>query len=76
MAGGSLVPRIQIPLAQAKVKAAQIIRSYQRQFPNTALVDLMEPVIDEMAVFFCGSRFAAKIHMVDFSYEKAVGTLT
>ncbi len=70
----ALTPRIQMPYTQAKIKAAEFIRNYLRHFPGSKLIDIMEPVIDEMASFFCVSRFAAKIRMVDLGYEEAIGT--
>lgn len=72
----ALTPRIQMPYTQAKVKAVELIRDYLRHFPGSKLIDIMESVIDEMASFFCVSRFAAKIRMVDLGYEEAIGTFT
>lgn len=72
----SLTPRIQMPYTQALIKAAEFIKKYFQLFPGSKLVDIMEPVIDEMALFFCVSRFAAKIRMVDLGYEEAIGTFT
>lgn len=72
----SLTPRIQMPYTQVKIKAAEFIRNYLRLFPGAKLIDIMEPVIDEMASFFCVSRLAAKIRMVDLGYEEAIGTFT
>lgn len=72
----SLTPRIQMPYTQAKVKAAELIRKYKRQLQTNQLVDVLEPVIDEMAIFFGVSRCAAKIRMVDIGYEEAIGVFT
>lgn len=72
----ALTPRIQMPYTQAKVKAAELIRDYTQRFPGSATIDIMEPVIDEMALFFGVSRMAAKIRMIDLGYEEAVGTFT
>lgn len=72
----SLTPRIQMPFTQAKIKAAELIREYTRRFPGSASIDIMEPVIDEMALFFGVSRMAAKIRMVDLGFEEAIGTFT
>ena len=72
----SLAPRIQMPYTQAKIKAAEFIRHYLRLYPGSKLIDIMEPVIDEMASFFCVSRFAAKIRMIDLGFEEAIGTFT
>lgn len=72
----ALAPRIQMPLTTFRSKANELIRKYQKNFQSTALVDVMEPVIDELAVFFCVSRHAAKIRMVDVGFEDAVGAFT
>lgn len=72
----ALTPRIQMPYTQAKIKASEFIRNYLRFFPDAKLIDIMEPVIDEMASFFCVSRYAAKIRMVDLGFEEAIGTFT
>lgn len=72
----ALTPRIQMPFTQAKVKAAELIGEYMRRYPGSVLIDIMEPVIDEMALFFGVSRMAAKIRMVDLGYEEAIGTFT
>lgn len=72
----SLTPRIQMPYTQAKIKAAELIRKYQKLFPDSEQIDIMEPVIDEMALFFNVSRHAAKIRMIDLGFEEAIGTFT
>lgn len=72
----ALAPRIQMPFTQAKIKAGELIREYLRRFPGSELIDIMEAVIDELALFFRVSRFAAKIRMVDLGFEEAIGTFT
>ncbi|HAS04571.1 MAG TPA: transcriptional regulator [Dehalococcoidia bacterium] len=72
----SLAPRIQMPFVQAKINAGELIREYLKRFPSSELVDIMEAVIDELALFFRVSRFAAKIRMVDLGFEEAIGTFT
>lgn len=72
----SLAPRIQMPIDQFKKKATAFIQKYRREFGTVPLVDIMEPVIDELATFFCVSRQAAKIRMVDAGYQEAVGAFT
>ena len=72
----SLAPRIQMPLAMFKTKAFEFIKLYRRQSGTTELIDVMEPVIDALATFFCVSRISAKIRMIDAGYEEAIGTFT
>ena len=72
----SLAPRIQMPIDQFKTKATAFIQKYRREFGDVPLVDIMEPVIEELATFFCVSRQAAKIRMVDAGYQEAIGAFT
>lgn len=72
----ALAPRIQMPLAMFKTKAFEFIKQYRQQSGTTELIDVMEPVIDALATFFCVSRIAAKIRMIDAGYEEAIGTFT
>ena len=72
----ALAPRIQMPLSTFKAKAHEIARIYQRQTNTTELVDVMEATIEELATFFCVSRQAAKIRMLDIGFEEAIGAFT
>jgi len=72
----ALAPRIQMPIDQFKAKATTFIQKYRREFGDVPLVDIMEPVIEELATFFCVSRQAAKIRMVDAGYQEAIGAFT
>ena len=72
----ALAPRIQMPLGPFKTKAHELVRTYQKMLGTYEFVDVMEPVIDELATFFCVSRHAAKIRMVDIGFEEAVGAFT
>lgn len=72
----ALAPRIQMPLAMFKTKAFELIKEYRQQSGTTELIDVMESVIDALATFFCVSRIAAKIRMIDAGYEEAIGTFT
>lgn len=71
-----LAPRIQMPLGSFKVKASEFIKRYRKELSTFELVDVMQPVIDELALFFGVSRHAAKIRMVDAGYEEAIGAFT
>lgn len=72
----TLAPRIQVPIGAFKTKANEYIRKYRQLKGAYELVDIIESVIDELAVFFCVSRSAAKIRMLDAGYEEAVGSFT
>ena len=72
----ALAPKIQMPLIPFKIKGHEFIKRFQRELGTTDLIDVMEYVIDALATFFCVSRLAAKIRMIDAGYEEAVGTFT
>ena len=72
----ALAPRIQMPLGMFKTKAFELIKEYRRKLNTDEIIDVMEQVIDELAIFFCVSRLAAKIRMIDAGYEEAIGTFT
>lgn len=72
----TLAPRIQMPLGSFKVKASEFIKQFRKELSTFELVDVMEPVIDALASFFCVSRHAAKIRMIDAGYEEAIGAFT
>lgn len=72
----SLAPKIQMPFVQTKAKAAELIKKYQSQKGSYNLIDVIEPVIEELSTFFVVSRQAAKIRMIDLGYEEAIGAFT
>lgn len=53
-----------------QVKAQELIEKYQSELQKTELVDILEPVIDELAHFFEVSRMAAKIRMTNLGYSE------
>ncbi|MCQ4922227.1 helix-turn-helix transcriptional regulator [Tissierella carlieri] len=69
----ALAPRIQMPLSTFKMRAFEFIKQYKKEKDTTEIIDIIEPVIDDLATFFCVSRLAAKIRMVDVGYEEAIG---
>lgn len=72
----TLAPKIQMPQGSFKTKAYEFISKYQRLKSTTVLVDVMEPVIEELATFFAVSRQAAKIRLIDLGFEEAIGAFT
>jgi hypothetical protein len=72
----ALAPRIQMPLVPFKMKVHELIRKYRDEIGNIHLIDMMERIIDELALFYGVSRCAAKIRMVDVGYEEAIGVFT
>ena len=69
----ALAPRIQMPMGMFKTQASKYIKEYRDMLGKDDIIDVIEPVIDELAAFFCVSRLAAKIRMVDAGYEEAIG---
>lgn len=61
----SLAPRIQRPMAMFKTQASKTIRKYRQMMGKDDIIDVIEPVIDNLAIFFGVSRLAAKIRMPD-----------
>ena len=72
----SLTPRIQMPLNTFKIKAQELIRKYRKILQTFELVDVIEPVIRELATFYGVSNCAAKIRMIDAGYDEAIGVMT
>ncbi len=70
----ALTPRIQMPLAAFKRMAQRRIREYRERTGLFDLIDIMQMVIDQLAVDFGVSRLAAKIRMVEVGYREAIGT--
>ena len=70
----AITPRIQMPMRAFKIKASKRIKEIRERTGKFDLIDIMEQVIDVLAVDFGVSRLAAKIRMVDAGYEEAVGT--
>ena len=69
----SLTPRIQMPMGAFKTRAIKWIREYRERTGKTDLIDIIQPVIDALAIDFNVSRLAAKIRMVDAGCEEAIG---
>ena len=72
----SPTPRIQMPLNTFKIKAQELIRKYRKKLQTFELVDVIEPVIRELATFYGVSNCAAKIRMIDAGYDEAIGVMT
>jgi hypothetical protein len=69
----SLAPRIQMPLSSFKTQAFKVIKQFKKELGTTETIDVIQPAIEELATFFCVSRLAAKIRMIDAGYEEAAG---
>lgn len=70
----ALAPRIQMPITMFKKKVEQLISKYRREMNAYDIIDIIEPIINELVITFGVSRLAAKIRMLDAGYEVAAGT--
>lgn len=70
----ALAPRIQMPKTTFKKRADQLFTQFRRKTSEYDIVDLIEPVIKQLAVDFGVSILAAKIRMVDIGYDEAMGS--
>ncbi|MCH3914701.1 MAG: hypothetical protein LKE29_05400 [Acidaminococcaceae bacterium] len=68
-----LAPRIQMPMYGFKRKAAEYINSYRMETRTSNLIDIIQPVIEALAIYYGVSKLAAKIRMLEAGYEEAAG---
>lgn len=71
----ALAPRIQMPMNTFKIKSAEFIRNRLSAEKKEFIIDVIEPVIGDLADFFGVSKQAVKIRMIDAGYEEAKGAL-
>lgn len=71
-----LAPKVMMPMDSLKKKASALIKYYREVLNKFELVDVMEPVIRDLATFYGVSTCTAKIRMVEAGYEEAIGVLT
>ncbi len=71
-----LAPRIQMPREPFIAKAKEYLIRFVREMNVKYDIDVMEPVIEQLAVDFGVSRQAAKIRLVELGFENAIGTFT
>ncbi|MDD2602295.1 MAG: hypothetical protein PHX91_05045, partial [Prevotella sp.] len=57
----ALAPRIQMPITMFKKKVEQLISKYRRELQTYDIIDIIEPIIDDLVLTFGVSRLAAKI---------------
>lgn len=72
----SLTPRIQMPMSMFKKRVKSLISLYRRVRQAYDIIDVIEPVIDQLVLDFGVSRTAAKIRLIDAGYEEAMGAFT
>lgn len=69
-----LAPRIQMPQTPFRAKANEYIATFLRETDAQYEIDVMEMVINQIAVDFGVSRQAAKIRLVELGFDGAIGT--
>ena len=69
----ALTPRIQMPKSTFNQKANELIAELIEERETDSVLDVIETVIEQLAVFFEVSKLSAKIRMVELGYEEARG---
>lgn len=69
----SLAPKLQMPKEMFLKKAKEIEQRLRREYRLFDDLEVIEPLIDELALFFGVSRIAAKIRLVECGYDIAKG---
>lgn len=70
----ALTPRIQMPMPSFKVAASRRLNEIRAKLGKRDLIDLMEPLIDQLAQDYGVSRLAAKIRLMEAGFTEAIGT--
>lgn len=69
----SLTPRIQMPISTFKKRVQSLISKFRQEMNAYDMVDIIQPIIDQLVLDFGVSRTAAKIRLIDAGYEEALG---
>lgn len=69
----ALAPRIQMPREMFKKRVDALITKYRRELHAFDIIDIIQPVIDQLVIDFGVSRTAAKIRLIDIGYDEAIG---
>lgn len=69
----ALAPKILMPKNTFKQKAFELIKYFKKIKGTDETVDIIEPVINELATFFIVSKLSAKIRLLEVGYEEARG---
>ena len=71
----ALAPRIQMPASMFKLQADRLVSQYRRIKEGYDVIDLIEPMINQLADEFGVSKIAAKIRLIDVGYDEAQGAM-
>lgn len=69
-----ITPRIQMPKASFVAKAKEYIAKFMRELNVTHEIDVMEQVIEQLAIDYVVSRQSVKIRLVQLGFINAIGT--
>ena len=69
-----LTPRIQMPLGPFKVAASRRQHEIMNATGKKDIVEIMEPLIIQLAEDYGVSKLAAKIRLIEAGYKEAIGT--
>lgn len=71
----ALTPRIQMPLTMFKKRVQELITKFRRESGDYDMVDIIQPIIEQLSIDFCVSKLSAKIRMINIGYDEAMGAL-
>ena len=66
----ALAPRIQMPMAMFKTQASKYIKKYRDMLGKDDIIDVIEPVIDELAAFFVYQGLQPKLEWLMLGMRK------
>ncbi len=68
-----IAPRILMPKVQTRIKIRELFQTLTLVNPDISRSELVQEVVDNLAIFFEVSRQAAKIRMIDLGFKEANG---
>jgi transcriptional regulator with XRE-family HTH domain len=69
----AITPLIQMPMPAFKIEIEHLIQNWTSAYPSKSVLELTEPVINDLANFFGVSREAARLRMIQTGYTQAIG---
>lgn len=72
----ALTPKIQMPKDMFKKKAESLISQIRKNTGEYDMIDIIQPLIEELRMHFGVSKTAAKIRLIELGYEEAMGAFT
>ena len=69
----ALAPRIQMPKDMFKKRVDALISKFRRELGEYDIVDIIQPIIEQLTIDFGVSRTAAKLRLNDIGYDETIG---